>query len=210
VAGPQNHRLAYRPLRGGIEIYNPRVDEIGSLGLAVRDSLGRPGVWLLSCYHVLIGGPNDLPNAADVVHQPSDGANTIATIDATRCEVGLDCATAKLNPGVMAVPQILGIGPFGAVKEPAVGDFVVKSGAMTGITEGIIDDVQGDTIIIKISNSFDANYDLSLPGDSGAVWLRRDDLSPVALHSGELNDLQRRVKASRLSSVLQTLNCQLL
>src|SRR3954466_12516318 len=162
MPGPRNHKLPYRPLRGGIEIYNPRVNEIGSLGLPLVDKGGGPGIWLLTCYHVLFGGPNSLPQAGDVVHQPADGLTPIAIVDTARCDAGLDCATARLNQGVAAIAEILGFGRFGGIKEPTKGDLVVKSGAMTGITEGVIDDVQGDTVIIKIPDEFDPNYELSL------------------------------------------------
>src|SRR5437870_1846913 len=76
-----NHRLAYRPLRGGVEIYNPSVNELGTLGFIAADAQGGAGLWIVSCYHVLVGGPGRAPVAGEDVFQPSDGT-AVAGVDA--------------------------------------------------------------------------------------------------------------------------------
>jgi hypothetical protein len=48
-----NHQLTFRPLLGGIEIYVPRVDEVGTLGFVARDQEANEDWWLVSCYHVV-------------------------------------------------------------------------------------------------------------------------------------------------------------
>ena len=59
---------------------------------------------------------------------------------------------------------------------------VLKSGRSTEITEGVIKTVTGIRVEITLHPEFPAAYDLSDPGDSGAVWLEQSTRAPVALH----------------------------
>jgi hypothetical protein len=46
-----NHGLAHRPLLAAVAIYNPNVNEVGTLGLiATSDGTDR---WIVNCYHAL-------------------------------------------------------------------------------------------------------------------------------------------------------------
>ena len=82
----------------------------------------------------------------------------------------------------MTSKEILGIGTASAPIAPVPGMRVVKSGRSTEITEGVINTINGNTIEIKLHPDFPATYDLSDPGDSGAVWLEQESRAPVALH----------------------------
>ena len=200
-----NHQLTFRPLLGGVEIYVPRVNEVGTLGFLARDGADGDQRWLVSCYHVLVGGPGSAPVLAEGVLQPAAAPLPAAFVDALRCDPVLDCAAAKIAGGVGVTCEILGVGPIGVPADALVGMRVIKSGAATGITEGVILEIQGDDVIIGIPEGFDPNYDLSRAGDSGALWLSREDFSPVALHISEMGGPQKRVKARRILSILAAL-----
>jgi hypothetical protein len=205
-----NHRRPFRPLRGGVEIFNPRVDEAGTLSFIAQDAGGGPERWLVSCYHVLVGGPGTQPIEGEPVFQPSDGTEPAALTDAARAHVFLDCAAAKLAPGVAGIGEILGIGRLAFPANPEPGMRVIKSGAATGVTEGLIESVEGDDVVIAHAPDFDPNYELSLPGDSGSLWLRREDHAPVAMHLSEAGGPLPRVAARRILAVLEGMGLQML
>jgi hypothetical protein len=94
----------------------------------------------------------------------------------------LDCAAARLIDGQQFALEILNIGLLAAVKEPAEGMRVIKTGASTGVTEGKITRVDGDEVTIKPLADFPLEYQLSDTGDSGSVWVESATRSPVALH----------------------------
>jgi hypothetical protein len=205
-----NHTRQFRPLRGGIEIYNPKVLETGTLGFVAQDVGDKPGRWLVSCYHVLVGGPDRKPMDGESVYQPSsDLRSPVAFIEGRRADPGLDCAAARISDDMTAVGEILGIGPLNAPAKPVVGMRVMKSGAETGVTEGIIEGVDGDVVIIGHVPGFDLNYEISSPGDSGSLWLRRSDLAPVAIHVRGVGDPLKRVEGRRISAVLAVLRLKI-
>ncbi len=59
---------------------------------------------------------------------------------------------------------------------------VVKMGAATGKTEGRIFQIDQDEIWIEPLE--DDATPISAGGDSGAIWLDKNLLAPVALHTG--------------------------
>ena len=201
-----NHRLTYRPLRGGLEIYNAVVDEVGTLGFIAQSPRGGPERWLVSCYHVLVGSPNTLPGEGETILQPSAVADAVAVIDPMHMDAGLDCAAAKVLYGITATAEILGIGCPGVPIDPVPGMRLLKSGATTGVTEGVVETVAGDDVTIAIPDGFDPNYELSGPGDSGSLWLARDTLQPVALHIRGMTGATRRCSAKRIVAVLAALD----
>ena len=204
-----NHRLPFRPLLGGVEILNPRVNEVGTLGFIAQDSEANNQLWLVSCYHVLVGGPTIVAIDREGVLQPSSEATPVAFVDANRADASLDCAASRIDPTVAGSGSVLGLGLISSPVSPRVGFRVIKSGASTGVTEGVIEEVNDDEVVIGHPQGFDLNYDLSLPGDSGSLWLRRDDLAPVALHLSELSDARKRVKARCILPILESLRFRL-
>lgn len=204
-----NHTRMYRPVRGGIAIENPRASVPGTLGLLGRDEEGKP--WLVSCYHILCR-----PNRADFddqepIHQPIDeGPETlIAHVYRDRADPDLDCAAAKLVDQMGAMEEILGLGPVGTPTVPTVGLRVIKSGIATGITEGVVKSVSDQRVTIAVTDGFPENYKLCKFGDSGAVWMTRDGVAPVALHNGGNDTGQHYATAAPILSVLESLRLRL-
>jgi hypothetical protein len=176
----QNETLPFRPLRPATLIYNPAAQEAGSIGcFATTDGLD---AWIVSCHHVLIGGEAAV---AQAVFQPTDadGAAPVADTGAARTAPDLDVAAVRVGPGVGVLNAIAGLGAVGAEPaEAAPGMRVVKVGATTGLTEGEISDVEDDRLRIVPPPGFPRGYQLSAPGDSGALWLEAGTLKPVGLH----------------------------
>lgn len=176
----QNETLPFRPLRPATLIYNPAAQEAGSIGcFATTDGLD---AWIVSCHHVLIGGEAAV---AQAVFQPTDadGAAPVADTGAARTAPDLDVAAVRVGPGVAVLNAIAGLGAVGAAPaEAAPGMRVVKVGATTGLTEGEISDVENDRLRIVPPPGFPRGYQLSAPGDSGALWLEAGTLKPVGLH----------------------------
>jgi hypothetical protein len=80
---------------------------------------------------------------------------------------------------------------------------VIKSGAASGVTEGIVVAVSGTDVVIQIDPTYPTDFVLSLPGDSGAAWLEQQSRSLVALHSGRQSP--HRAAAVSLTAVLAAL-----
>lgn len=199
-----NHNLAFRPLRGGTAILNPLVNEPGTLGcLLTTDGADR---WILSCYHVLGRSAGQAFSAGESIFQPYIGAGVIARNSPTKSNWELDCSAAQIAQGIAALPDVLGIASFGGAGEPAVGMRVIKSGAETGVTEGVVSAVNGDAVEVGVHSAFDPNYELSGPGDSGSVWFARDSLKAVALHRAGSSFGPHTAYATKMSSVLAFLS----
>lgn len=203
----RNHQLMYRPLVGGIGIMNPSVNEMGTLGfIATSDGVDR---FIVSCFHVLGSATDAAALDGAPVHQPTRASGPpVARVRITRADHGLDCAAAEVEPGVGCAPAILGLGPVGGALPPTVGMAVVKSGLATGITEGVIDAIDGTRVRIKARPGFPSSYELSAGGDSGAVWLLQSSLEPVALHRGGTDFGQEIAEAVDVTAVLAALQLQ--
>jgi hypothetical protein len=200
----QNHTEHFRPLRGGIVVEAATRQHFGTLGMIVT----RTGVdrWGLTCAHVLgpFGGP--VPQG-DLVFQPDNTAAAFrvgATV-AARADQTLDCAAFLIDAGITTSNEILGIGPPAAPIAPVVGMRVFKSGRSTEITEGVISAVTGTTVAIALHPDFPAAYDLSDPGDSGAVWFEQSRRAPVALHRAGTTSGPSAATASDINAVLASL-----
>jgi hypothetical protein len=179
-------QMVFRPVRPGSRILNPQCGTPGTLGVLAFDSQHR--TWVVSCRHVLLR-PSEIGDeelvGPEAIYQPGPEAadGHIADSDVTRQSRELDCAAAILCPDVVFDPRLLGLDASpGAPIAARSGMRVLKSGAQTGVTRGVVRSLQGDTIRIVLSNSEPANTVLSRAGDSGAVWLEEDTLSPVGLH----------------------------
>lgn len=201
----RNHNLLFRPLQGGIAIYNPNAGGVGTLGLvATSDGQDR---WVVSCYHVL-GRPNgELFNDDELIYQPTDTAagSVVAKTVANKSDASLDCAAARVEPGVQSNPTILGLPPLAAPTVPAVGMRVIKSGRETGVTEGVIWSILGDQVVIRVGPGFPPGYNLCDIGDSGAIWVDRTTGAPVALHTaGNTNGIEQAFGV-RFTTVLNSL-----
>lgn len=175
-----NHNATFRPLMGGIAIRNAVVGQKGTLGL-IATSNGDDR-WLVSCYHVLCRNGGTMPfNLVEEIVQPrSNGPESVvALVSEERANRILDCAAAAIIDPSNALGQIYGVGRIGLPIFPQRGMRVIKSGAETGITEGVITKVSGEDVEIAAPGPFLA---LCEPGDSGAVWIDADTMAPVVLN----------------------------
>lgn len=162
--------------------------------------------WGLTCAHVL-GPPNGPVPDNDPVFQPDTSAASfrIGQTDSLRSNHRLDCAAFLVDSSVTVTSQILGVGDIHPATTPVVGMRVIKSGRSTGITEGVIDSVVGTTVRIKLPIDFPGAYELSDPGDSGAIWCELATRAPVALHRSGGSGIATVALASGILAVFATL-----
>jgi hypothetical protein len=159
------------------------VDQLGTLGFIATDAAG--GHWIVSCYHVLCRTDGSAFPDGEPVYQPLDGEPDalVARLSADRADPVVDCAAARVVDGVLTAAEIFGLGKPSIPGNPVAGMRVVKSGVATGITEGVIREVDGDRVTIAVPDGFPIQYELTHGGDSGALWMERDTRAPVALHT---------------------------
>jgi hypothetical protein len=222
---------AVDPVQPGVSIGNVTRQSTGTLGAFVRDTAsGRPCV--LSNWHVLSGstqavegdsisqpGPRHLGNLA-----PRPVARLLRWSDLSH---GIDAALAVLDPSFALDPSPFGLAKAAAgVTEPAVGMKVVKSGVITGVTHAIVDGIEGsfpmnytafgdtkrwmDGIHLVVDPAAPA-AEISLAGDSGAVWIDVATNLAVGLHfAGEdgLGPLAEYALAHPLPRVLDMLRAE--
>lgn len=168
-------------LRLGDSIVNEITRFPGSCGCFARDVGGAR--WLVSCRHVLVrpqgwgaepfaAGESILADSASVAVTEGGG------------DSALDVAAARLDAAVQIDPTLSGRGALhGTAADPVEGMEVVKIGAATGETSGIVRKVFTDSIrIVPRPEDDDPGFELTLPGDSGAVWFEAQSLRPVAIH----------------------------
>ncbi|MCI0514633.1 transglycosylase SLT domain-containing protein, partial [candidate division KSB1 bacterium] len=188
--GPTQFRPA--PLLcGGMPITSPVAAHLGTLGGKVRDcETGQ--LMLLSNWHILAGHP-----------EAWHADNYLLTQDyipiANYVRNGLDChldaAVAFLNGARACSNEQFGLGTVAGILPPQIGMSVIKSGAGSGITTGIISGIMGSSIRhCQGKRRFFANLihiipeknraRLSSVGDSGAWWLERTTRCAVGLHFG--------------------------
>lgn len=168
----------YSPKVGGSRTGAEVAGGTGTLGCFCRRTTDDKTV-LLSNWHVLIdpGGAS-----GDGVGHPSwrkscccvcGKIGTVLAFDQP-----LDCAIAELDSGIAFAPKIRRIlRADGAVEQegtilgsapPVAGDEVYKVGARTGLTRGIITDVDANQIEVTPSPPFPR---MSNKGDSGSVYV---------------------------------------
>jgi hypothetical protein len=87
---------------------------------------------------------------------------------------------------------------------------VLKSGATTGVTEGVVLGVSDDVIVIGRSEDIPEGYVLTDAGDSGALWVRADDFAPVGVHFEGNTTGSEWAKARPIKLVLETLQLAML
>jgi hypothetical protein len=155
---------------------------------------------MLSCYHVLCRPNADPFTDGEPVWQSvaQRGGSPIGNVFIANADATLDCAAARITQGLSSVGRILGLGPLGPPAAPKVGMSVIKSGYLTGVTEGRVLQVQGDRVEIQRPPGYPTLYEPSDFGDSGALWIDRDTGSPVAMHTGAspaANAIGRDVRA---------------
>ncbi len=176
---------SHRPLLGGIQIGNS-TGVVGTLGCMA--TLNSDGSWVaLSNQHVLMGGGKQL--ATDVkIGQPDISeccccsCGEIGTVVKSQIGGLVDCAIAKLNPDIPHVNEIDGIGPIRGSASAVVGDTVRKVGRSTGLTSGIVLDINFPTTsnLLNFTNQIKikpdgANTKFSTDGDSGSAIVNAEN-----------------------------------
>jgi len=192
----------WRPVSGGISIGSP-IWGTGTLGAMVLERATRKQL-ILSNSHVLAKANNNerqFGHVGDSIMQPgqSDGGGELETIaqlykwfPLQTCHwIGdhwegqdniIDVAVAEpLDPTIVST-EIVGIGVINQVTDPVLGVRVMKSGRTTGLTYGIIADIDFSGIVdygywfMKFVRQIvvewgESDPPFSLPGDSGSLVL---------------------------------------
>ncbi len=174
--------------------------DAGTLGCIVKDQSSR---YLLGSWHVLT---NVYGHDGDLVYMPSlaldANASAVATLIATpifHLNAGsnaFDASVAKISDGVSIATDVSGLGTLALpCAEATQSASVIKQGAATGITTGVVDGVSEDVHIqYNGEPSLSAilagqmaivpdQGDFSDEGDSGALVCTRD-LHPLGLIVG--------------------------
>jgi hypothetical protein len=194
---------AFDPLIGGISCGNPRVTA-GTIGAIVFDrTVCRP--MILSNWHVLAGA--SAAAVGEGILQPGrvdGGTQVVATLTRMRLDARMDAAVATLNGVRGHTRDILGLGAISGIDTATLGMLVVKSGRTTGITRGVVDGVSmsvsinyGDPGVVSFTNQIRivprapwpaVDYEVSMGGDSGSVWLNEANNRAIGLHFAGEND----------------------
>jgi hypothetical protein len=181
---PGDRARAYRPLVSGARIMNAITGSPGTLGCIALDDQDNP--WIVSCYHVLgrsrhfvsiVGNDEPILQAtADV------GGGVVARTRTTKMNSALDYGAAIVVPEIDVSASVLELDKLQRIADAEVGMRVVKSGAATGVTIGVVAEVT--PVLIKIEKPADSpsDYVLSDHGDSGAMWLDAQTGNAVGLH----------------------------
>ena len=192
------------PLQPGVSVGNLETGETGSIGLFTTVA-GQPGTYILGNWHVLAGGSNARkgdricqPGPADVGNQP---ARVVAQLSKwTELATGIDAAIAFVDPSFDTSDRVFDSKvDITGWEDPATDMKIVKTGAYSGFTHGIIDGIEG-AFEMDYSNfgdqkrwmngirvRRDPHYpetEISIAGDSGAVWVNAETGRAVALHFG--------------------------
>ncbi|KQP12068.1 hypothetical protein ASF45_32195 [Pseudorhodoferax sp. Leaf265] len=193
------------PVQLGVSVGNLQRGSTGTVGLIVRDMVsGKPVI--LSNWHVLCG--NVQARAGDVLVQPGPhhigNAAPRPVAHLTRwlpLSTGYDAAIGILDPATNATNNLFGtaVAVKGAAP-PRTGMSLIKFGALTRATHGVVDGVNGsyvldysgrgdaarqmDGVMIRRDARF-PEAEISLEGDSGAIWVDSKNRAVALLFAGE-------------------------
>jgi hypothetical protein len=195
-------RMRVDPLRPGVSIGNVARRSTGTLGAIVREA-GSGRLCLLSNWHVLCGAlgaqPGETISQPGPLHLGSGPARPVASLERwLDLRQGCDVAIAVLSAGVANDGSIFDIGiHIGGVEEPSLGLVLVKAGAASGVTHAMIDGIDG-AFELDYSGYGDQKRwmdgcrlvpdpdrrddEISVVGDSGAIWINPETQGAVALH----------------------------
>jgi len=197
------------PLQPGVSVGNLETGETGSIGLFATIA-AQSGTYLLSNWHVLAGG--GMAHKGDRICQPGPGdvghhpARVVAQLSKwTNLATGIDAAIALVDPSFGTSDRLFDSKvDITEWEDPTLDMKVVKAGAYSGFTHGIVDGVEGtfemnyttfgdqkrwmDGIRLRRDPDY-PEAEISIAGDSGAVWVNAETGRAVALHFGGEDDL---------------------
>ncbi|MEZ5009570.1 MAG: hypothetical protein R2753_15600 [Chitinophagales bacterium] len=177
------------PLVGGIYIGNASLNGGGTLGMIVKQKgTGQP--LGLTNWHVIKQRKGDRGNPIiQPAWQPNNNRYRVGNLH--RWNKRLDCAVFEINDSrsIDSPNSLLNInGRIKALQDPFIGMRVMKSGAKTGVTYGIVSSVSSNLKKIRVvRNPAQDKYadEITDSGDSGAVWVTDEvNKKAVALHWG--------------------------
>lgn len=228
-----NPRASFDPILPGISIGNLSKQTTGTIGAIVYDKV-TGDEHILSNWHVLCGSPGS--HAGEPIVQPgpqhlgSEPPRAVAqVVKSVDLSLGYDAAIAKMNVGVPVERNILGIDLEAiGVGEHRPAMHLIKSGVSSGVTHAIVDGVEGSYLmdyspfgdvkrwmdgIRLIPDPAKPENEISLNGDSGALWCDPSSKLAVALHfAGEdqIGPLAEYALAHPLARALDLLDVRLL
>lgn len=174
----------HRPLVSGIRITNGITGSPGTLGCIGVDVDDKP--WIVSCYHVLgrgrqaIGMPH---NNEPILQSTLDlGGGIVARTRIDKMNSALDYGAAIIVPDIGVTTSVFELDKIQQIADAVVGMRVMKSGAETGVTMGMVTDVTASLITIESPPDAGDTHVLSGGGDSGAIWLDVETGRAVGLH----------------------------
>jgi hypothetical protein len=222
-------RAPQKVLDPGISIGSRKQQTTGTLGPIVRD-LVSGDTCLMSNWHVFCGGPEAV--VGDEITQPgpmdySNGATVALLSRWLRLDQQFDAAIARVVAGTSVAAELFGTTlRVTATKPPEVGMKLVKSGAVSGVTNAIVDGVSGSYRLNYAQYGYQlqwmsgfrlvpdpaASQTISLPGDSGSLWVDAGDGKAVGLHFAGEDDaspLNDYALAHPIEEVFAQLNVEL-
>jgi hypothetical protein len=214
----EDHRRPHTFLVGGISIGNLLLGGSGTLGVSVFDN--RTGQeMLLSNWHVLCG--TDHCQAGEQIIQPGTGGGDIGTpsdvvarLSRSVLSAEVDTAIAQPSGQRLLFKEVLEIGPVDASGLATLGLRVRKSGRTSGLTVGTVADISADVDVQGYPNGTQTFHnqvviegagEISVPGDSGSVWVD-DDNKVVGLNFAGST---KRAIANHIDAVLRALDVNL-
>ena len=195
-------RMRFDPIRPGVSIGNVARRSTGTLGAIVREA-GSGRFCLLSNWHVFCGTsaaqPGEAISQPGPLHLGSGPERPVASLERwLDLRHGCDAAIAVLSAGVANDGSVFDLGiNLNGVEEPRLGLALVKAGAASGVTHAMVDGIEGSfeldysgygdqkrwmdgfRLIPDPNNPED---EISVVGDSGAVWINPETQCAVALH----------------------------
>jgi len=192
-------------------VVNPQVKHPGTLGFVAVDEGAPAQRFIVSSYHVLVRLRREPGVQGEPIFQPSHQGpdSEVAFVELSRADAGLDCAAARVADSIQTSPCILGLGRPGPPLLAQVGMRVVKSGLATGITEGVVTEVNGGLVRLEPPKGFPEDYELSDAADSGALWLELETRAPVALHARGNPDGAEWAEGIAIHQVLRALRLRM-
>ncbi|MGE5703395.1 MAG: hypothetical protein ACM32O_12765, partial [Clostridia bacterium] len=209
---PRRFRERIRPVPAGYSVGHPEAS--GTAGLIVVNYPARTRLYICSNNHVL--NKNNSTGYTETI-QPggADGGRTV------RDRIGrldrfvrlrrngdnfLDAATSKPLRNSLLSPTYATVGVLpGHVRSYSVGDRFKKVGRTTGFVRGVVESINTDLFInygkygglgsIRFRNQtvITSSMPISLPGDSGSVWLRAKDNFAAAVNFAGTSDGKRSI-----------------
>lgn len=206
----------HRPAEGGDSVGNARFNSAGTLGAAVTVSTHPGAVFVLTNWHVLVGGGGQ---NGDSVLQPGrlDGgrapADWIANLTWSALNAKVDVAIAKVRDpfrNYVNLGRTRGHGQISGLALPSVGMQVKKSGRTTNVTTGSIRSVNAAVNVggypggtRRFTNQI-LTSSMSRPGDSGSVLLSSDNRMVGLLFAGDSTNITVHNRADEVNNALRS------